>query len=858
MRTSDPTAGPPANHSPVARRGPAILTTLLLAATLLIGDLLAPLAGTGMTLPGARVVLAAPRPAATACVNGWREMAIPDGVFISTPFEVITREDKPAWILGGANSGVLALRWNGSSWKRSAGTTSGHRGLVGGALLRDGGVLGVGYSRPLVGEGEGALEPISGRISGSSWRSRAVPDPPGERASLVDVVALSRGRAWAVGTRLQAGRLHAYATRWTGRRWVREDPATGATGGLTAIERTPSGAVWAVGWKAGGSGLSRPYIVRRARERWQTVPAPQLPGGTAVLTDVTFRNSRQGWAVGYLAARGADRHEAILIHWNGKRWARQDLPWANDAASVPRAVSVGDRGDLWVAGTQPANDQREARGFIAHLEGGSWDVDVLDVPGTVRSEVMDIAVTRWGALAVGSVAASLIVLASCDSAIASPAARATSPAARQGSSRIAVSDLRARRRTANGPWAEDADDGVTASIAAGTISVAGGRIPTLPPPVAPRGFRVRDVAAATGLAQTTTTYGGFATDLDGNGYRDVFYSRHGGLRPRLAMNEGGSFSNASTEAFSSLDRHGCDTADVDRDGNKDILCAVGAQRGKAIRRNELSLAPDKPSRQLVTGSLGISDPLGRGRLVAFMRLDDDAWPEVFIGNAPDRDDGLPSANRFYRNEGGRFVPAPGVGLDRAHGATCAEVSDVDGDGDDDLLYCTSYPFGGRKAGVRLMRNQGGRLVDRTSALHIKPMGEIDALMADVTGDGRRDLVQLHPQLLRVSKATARGYRRIFEARTSAADAVGAGDVDGDGVADLYIVRGDDARNRRDLLLVSREHGRSFVSVRIPQTTKGSADDVIALDHDRNGLTDFVVLNGRQKAGPVQLLAAFPE
>jgi hypothetical protein len=47
-------------------------------------------------------------------------------------------------------------------------------------------------------------------------------------------------------------------------------------------------------------------------------------------------------------------------------------------------------------------------------------------------------------------------------------------------------------------------------------------------------------------------------------------------------------------------------------------------------------------------------------------------------------------------------------------------------------------------------------------------------------------------------------------------------------------------------------------VRIPQTTKGSADDAIAIDYDENGLTDFVVLNGRQKAGPVQLLAAFAQ
>jgi hypothetical protein len=45
-------------------------------------------------------------------------------------------------------------------------------------------------------------------------------------------------------------------------------------------------------------------------------------------------------------------------------------------------------------------------------------------------------------------------------------------------------------------------------------------------------------------------------------------------------------------------------------------------------------------------------------------------------------------------------------------------------------------------------------------------------------------------------------------------------------------------------------------VRIPQTAKGSADDVIVLDVDRNGLSDFLVLNGHATAGPVQLLASF--
>jgi hypothetical protein len=774
-------------------------------------------------------------------------MAIPDASFISTPFEVVTRAGKPAWILGWANSGVLALRWNGSAWKRSTTATKGHRGLVGGASIGEAAVIGVGYYRPLVGEGEGALEPISGRIVGTTWRGRPVPDPRAERASLVDVVALARGRAWAVGTRLAGGRLRAYALRWTGSRWNREDPVPGGAAGLTAIERTPSGAVWAVGWKLASPGQPRPYIVRRAGSRWQAVKGPRLPAGVAVLTDVAFRSARDGWAVGYLAAAGSDRHTAILAHWDGSAWTRRPLPWAEDVAAIPRAVAVDDDGAVWVAGTQPANDQREARGFIAHQQGGAWTVDVLGVPSAVRSEVMDIATTRWGVVAAASVAASLLVLRSCDEG-------ASVASAGRARSRIAVSDVAARRRTAVGDWSEDVD-GAFGSPA--TVIAAGDGAASLPRPVAPSGFSVRDRAAASGLAESTPTYGGFAADFDGNGYRDVFYSRHGQLRPRLAMNGPDGFSNAPTGAFSPVDRHGCDAADVDRDGNRDILCAVGAQRGKAIRRHELSLAPDKADGRLVTGAKGISDPLGRGRLVAFLRLDDDAYPEVFIANAPDRNDGLPSSNRFYRNVNGSFVPAPGVGLDATHSALCTEVSDIDGDGDDDLAYCTAYGFSGRAAGLRLMRNEGGRLVDRTASLGIRPMGDVDATFVDVTGDGRRDLVQLAPRLIRVSKATEAGYRRIFEARTSAALALAAGDASGDGLADLYVVRGDDAGNRRDLLLVSRRDGRLFVPVRIPQTSRGSADDVIALDYDRNGLTDFVVLNGRGKAGPVQLLAAFP-
>jgi hypothetical protein len=88
-------------------------------------------------------------------------------------------------------------------------------------------------------------------------------------------------------------------------------------------------------------------------------------------------------------------------------------------------------------------------------------------------------------------------------------------------------------------------------------------------------------------------------------------------------------------------------------------------------------------------------------------------------------------------------------------------------------------------------------------------------------------------------------------------AIAAGDASGDGRADIYIVRGNDKNNKPDRLLVSRNGGKRFASVAIPTTARGSADDVFALDYDKNGLMDFVVLNGRTRAGPVQLLASFP-
>ena len=141
---------------------------------------------------------------------------------------------------------------------------------------------------------------------------------------------------------------------------------------------------------------------------------------------------------------------------------------------------------------------------------------------------------------------------------------------------------------------------------------------------------------------------------------------------------------------------------------------------------------------------------------------------------------------------------------------------------------------------------------------LPPLNDSDAIAVDMDGDGKLDIVEVSQNLLRVDLRRGDGYVTGATYHLTAGWGVAAGDVDGDGRPDLYVQQGVGDVQAPDMLLLNDANGTELTPFPIPQTAAGSADAVIPIDYDRNGLDDFVVLNGNHKAGPVQLIAFFPK
>ena len=375
-----------------------------------------------------------------------------------------------------------------------------------------------------------------------------------------------------------------------------------------------------------------------------------------------------------------------------------------------------------------------------------------------------------------------------------------------------------------------------------------------------------DASVASGLHHDPVhTYGATVADFDADGWDDVLLVRHYETFPGLYRNDGGTFTDITAVAFpsdpDSADFHDCPPADVDGDGRLDFYCTLGAKNGAGTKTNRLWLQqPDGTFVEDAAG-WGVADPYGRGREATFIDANADGRPDLMVGNTFPRTDGRRSPNRLFINEGGTsFRKAPEFGINREVSADGSlQAVDFDRDGFEDLLLCG-------KNGVRLYRNRGGkRFANVTRKRGIHPGSCRSARLVRANRGPALDLIALRPK--RFTVQLQRGGRfgpPVVSRRVKRTRRLGFGDVNGDGLTALYLLRagppaaedgGVPTTDEPDRMLLNRRGGKRFVPIPIPQTRLGVGQSVTTIDHDRNGLDDFIVMNGRASSkGPIRLVA----
>jgi len=374
-----------------------------------------------------------------------------------------------------------------------------------------------------------------------------------------------------------------------------------------------------------------------------------------------------------------------------------------------------------------------------------------------------------------------------------------------------------------------------------------------------------DATDTSGLSDFGHTQGATVADFNGDSWDDVLLIRHYDSFPRLYLNDSGVFSWTGPGAFPNKpewrDYHSCPPADVDGNGLLDLYCTTGGLRGgTGPNPNELWLQTTPGQFTEQAGAWGVLDPYGRGRGATFLFADGDARPDLYVTNQYPRLDRKPGPNRLFLNvDGSRFVPAPQFGLNGRLGGESVQQIDFDADGDDDVLLC------GRDALI-LFENHANQRFTRMTRRQGIPVNCAEAVLAPFTPDARPDLVVVSPNGLRVVRQrpnhTFRN-RAVVARRVKRATQVATGDINADGHLDLYVLRSGRFKSSKprdaqvdlaDKMFVNTGAGRVRAKP-IPQSLRGIGEAVTAIDHDRNGLTDFIVQNGeRMASGPTSLVA----
>jgi tetratricopeptide (TPR) repeat protein len=383
-----------------------------------------------------------------------------------------------------------------------------------------------------------------------------------------------------------------------------------------------------------------------------------------------------------------------------------------------------------------------------------------------------------------------------------------------------------------------------------------------------------DVAGDLGLAKVDRGRGSVWQDFDGDGRLDLVSV---GIQVEHAFYRGtvDGF-DEQTEAVGLRDARGgwsATAADADGDGDPDLYVTRDAWEGAApnsLYRADRGLQEGGAALRFVdiAAEAGVAGD-GDSFTATWADVDGDGRPDLYVAEGIT---GSGAANKLYMNRGnGAFVERAAEWHADVHGKSLGVAfGDVDGDGDVDLYVAD---VGGPNT---LLRNDGDRFTDITSQAGVeRPVqGGYVAFFSDLDVDGDLDLfvsaMCFYEQFVE-SQVTGRaagprahlyrndgalpfveiGGSRGLD-RSFGSMGAGYGDVDYDGLVDIYLANGGPALTRLEpnILLHNRADGFADVTNDAGVGTLGKGHGATFADYDEDGDLDLYAGVGGHYPGDV--------
>lgn len=327
-----------------------------------------------------------------------------------------------------------------------------------------------------------------------------------------------------------------------------------------------------------------------------------------------------------------------------------------------------------------------------------------------------------------------------------------------------------------------------------------------------------------------------AGDFDGDGDTDLAYAQSSegtsGSAVLVYLNDGLGRFGAERRYVTGAGPTAIATADVDGDGDLDLATAnfgFGAESVSVLLNNGTAVFAQRTDYR----TLG-----NQPRRIALGDLTGDGRPELVASLR----DGNPDLAVLVNNGQGGFGAASYLGAVPYVTDGGVVIADLDGDGDQDVLY--GAMSSGSLSGIAMYRNQGqGQLAAPVAISTANSFGTVyDFAVGDVTGDGIVDILGTAQSsaygyvLLRGTGNGSFGAPQVFRSGEMAR-AIATADLDGDGDRDVVVV------NSGSLTLTVHQNVSGAFSLPPQVMVPAFSSQSDAGDFDGDGDLDLVTASG---------------